>query len=41
MARFLDGLKVGETVELDVAHRGEGEALTILELTEQQRARVK
>lgn len=40
VARFLDSLKVGETVELDVAHKGEGEALTILELTEQQRARV-
>jgi hypothetical protein len=40
VARFLATLKVGETVEIDVAHR-KGEALTILELTEDQRERVK
>lgn len=40
VARFIASLKVGETVEIDVAHR-EGEALTILELTEDQRERVK
>jgi hypothetical protein len=40
VARFLASLKVGETVELDVAHR-KGEALTILELTEDQRERVQ
>jgi uncharacterized protein (DUF302 family) len=39
IAQFINGLKVGETVTLDVAHKGEGEALTILELTEDQRAR--
>jgi uncharacterized protein (DUF302 family) len=37
--RFIESLRVGETVTLDVAHKGEGEALTILELTEDQRAR--
>jgi flagellar hook assembly protein FlgD len=40
VARFIAGLQVGETVEIDVAHR-DGEALTILELTEDQRERVK
>ena len=39
IAQFINGLKVGETVTLDVAHKGEGEALTILELTEEQRER--
>ena len=37
--RFLASLEVGDTVELDVAHR-QGEALTILELTAEQRERV-
>jgi len=32
---------VGEKVSLDVAHKGEGEALSLLELTEEQRERVK
>jgi hypothetical protein len=40
VARFIASLKVGETVEIDVAHRV-GVALTILELTEDQRERVK
>jgi hypothetical protein len=40
VARFIASLKVGETVEIDVAHR-DGEALTILELTGDQRERVK
>jgi hypothetical protein len=40
VARFLAAVKPGETVTLDVAHKGEGEALTILELTEDQRERV-
>ncbi|MBN1444434.1 MAG: Dabb family protein [Planctomycetes bacterium] len=40
VARFLKTVKVGEVVELDVAHK-KGEALTVLELTEEQRARVK
>jgi hypothetical protein len=40
IGRFLASLKVGETVEIDVAHR-HGEVLTILELTEDQRERVK
>lgn len=39
-ARFIAALKPGETVTLDVAHKGKGEALTILELTDEQRARV-
>lgn len=39
VAQFINGLRVGETVDLDVAHKGEGEALTILELTEEQRSR--
>jgi uncharacterized protein (DUF302 family) len=34
--RFIHDLRVGETVTLDVAHKGEGEALTILELTQEQ-----
>ncbi|MHC4406902.1 MAG: Dabb family protein [Planctomycetota bacterium] len=38
-ARFLQSLKPGETVTVDVAHRS-GQALTILELTEDQRARI-
>lgn len=37
--KFVQSLKEGERVELDVAHR-EGEVLVILELTEQQRHRV-
>ena len=40
IAKFLRVLQVGETVELDVAHK-QGEALTILELTPEQRERVK
>ena len=40
VARFIDKLKTGEAVTLDVAHKGKGEALTILELTEEQRARM-
>ena len=40
ITRFLAELKPGETVTLDVAHKGQGEALTILELTEEQRERV-
>ncbi len=40
LARFVKMLKPGEEVALDVAHKG-GEALTILELTEDQRERVK
>jgi len=39
IARFVESLKPGATVTLDVAHR-QGEALTILELTEEQRERV-
>ncbi|MBM4087850.1 MAG: Dabb family protein [Planctomycetes bacterium] len=41
VSRFLRLLKVGEKVSLDVAHKGEGEALSLLELTEEQRERVK
>jgi hypothetical protein len=41
VARFINGLKVGEIVSLDVAHKGTGEALTILELTPEQRETVK
>ena len=41
VAQFLDGLKVGESVTLDVAHKDKGEALTILELTEEQRKRLE
>ncbi|MBL7039019.1 MAG: Dabb family protein [Pirellulaceae bacterium] len=37
--RFVAALKVGETIELDVAHKT-GEVLTILELTPDQRQRV-
>ena len=40
VARFIDKLKTGEAVTLDVAHKGKGEALTILELTEEQRNRM-
>lgn len=40
VARFLDDVEPGETVEIDVAHRG-GDVLTILELTAEQRERVK
>jgi hypothetical protein len=36
--RFVAGLEVGTTVELDVAHK-QGETLTILELTAEQRER--
>jgi len=39
-ARFLKVVKVGESVSLDVAHK-DGEALTLLELTEEQRARAR
>ncbi len=38
--RFVASLEVGETVELDVAHK-QGEALTLLELTAEQREQVK
>ena len=38
--KFVTSLKVGEAVTLDVAHK-RGEVLTILELTEEQRERVK
>jgi hypothetical protein len=41
IARFLDGLDAGETVGLDVAHPGKGEGLRVLELTPEQRERVK
>lgn len=37
IARFISGLIMGQTVVLDVAHKGKGEALTILELTQAQR----
>jgi hypothetical protein len=40
VARFVKMLKVGEDVTLDVAHKG-GEVLTVLELTEDQRERMK
>jgi hypothetical protein len=40
VARFVKLLKVGEQVTLDVGHKG-GEVLTILELSEDQRERVK
>jgi len=39
VARFIRGLKKGQTITIDVAHLGKGEALTILELTQQQRQR--
>lgn len=39
IARFISGLTMGQTVVLDVAHKGRGEALTILELTQAQRER--
>jgi len=38
--RLIKQVQVGETLTVDVAHK-RGEALTILELTEQQRQRVK
>ena len=38
--RFVVKLKRGEELSLDVAHK-EGEALTILELSEDQRERVR
>jgi len=38
--RFVAGLEVGKTVELDVAHK-QGEVLTILELTAEQRERYR
>jgi hypothetical protein len=38
--RFIAGLKTGQKVTLDVAHK-EGEVLTILELTEEQREQVR
>ncbi|MBN1853623.1 MAG: Dabb family protein [Pirellulales bacterium] len=41
VAKFLRSLQVGEIVTIDVAHKGQGEALTILELTEEQRERIK
>ncbi len=41
VVKFISGLKVGEMITIDVAHRGKGEALTILELTEEQRQRIK
>ncbi len=40
IARFVEMLKEGESVSLDVANK-EGSSLTILELTEDQRERVK
>jgi hypothetical protein len=40
VARFVKMLKVGEEVTIDVAHKG-GEALVLLELTEDQRERVR
>jgi hypothetical protein len=40
IARFIASLKLGETVEIDVAHR-DGKALIIMELTGDQRERVK
>ena len=39
IARFLGVVKIGEVVELDVAHQ-RGEALTLVELTQEQRKRV-
>lgn len=40
IARFMNGLEVGESVTLDVVHN-RGEALTLLELTEEQREKVR
>ncbi len=40
MGRFISAVKTGESLKLDVANR-EGDTLTILELTESQRERVK
>ena len=37
VAKFIRSLEVGQTITVDVAHQGRGEALTILELTEEQR----
>ena len=41
VAKFMRSLKIGEMITIDVAHPGKGEALTILELTEDQRQRIK
>ncbi len=41
VAKFIHSLKVGEMITIDVAHQGRGEALTILELTEEQRKQIK
>lgn len=41
VAKFIHSLKIAEMVTIDVAHQGKGEALTILELTEEQRERIK
>jgi hypothetical protein len=41
IAKFIRSLEVGEVITIDVAHTGKGEALTIIELTERQRERVK
>ncbi len=40
IVRYLSLLEVGDSVRLDVAHR-QGESLTLLELDEEQRARVR
>ena len=40
IARYVKSLKVGDAVAVDVAHK-KGESLTILELTEEQRKKVK
>ena len=40
VAKFLNAVKAGESVKLDVAHR-DGDTLTLLELTEDQRDRVR
>ena len=40
IARFVNNLKAGEAVVLDVAHM-KGESLTVLELTEEQREKVR
>jgi len=39
IGRFIASLKVGEQVTLDVAHKGPGQSLTIVELTAEQRGR--
>jgi hypothetical protein len=41
VAKFVRSLKVGEMITIDVVHQGKGEALTILELTQKQRQRIK